>query len=349
MSVDWRDWNRPDAVRVRAEQLGRHLKGTLAPVYLVIGDEPLQAGEALDAIVAAARASGFASRDTFTAGHPVRLGHAARGDSPACRCSPSAASSICALPEVEPGDAGAALLRGYAGSPSPDSMLAVTAPKADGRAQWVKALEQGGVAVEVRPVAIDALPEWLRSRAATRGLRLSSEAAALLAERAEGNLLAAAQELSRLALLHPDGEVDEAAVREAVSDSARFDVFEFADTALAGDAARVVRMLEGLREEGVAAQLVCWLLLRDLRALAPVAHDLATGMSMDCAMNAHNVWPKRRPVSQAALRRHPGKRWLELLAMGFTVDAVVKGAPGSPWDALERLGLAVCGVRLGKD
>lgn len=332
-------------MRLRADQIARHLgAGRLSPVYLIAGDEPLQAGECRDAIAAAAREQGFASREIHTAGGSFNWG-ALRADLDSLSLFAERRLVDLRLPDGRPGEAGAPMLREYAASPAEDVILVVSALGADKRAQWFKALAGAGAMVEVFPVAPDQLPRWLSRRASASGLKLSRDAAELLAERAEGNLLAATQELSKLALAGVV-EVGEAEVRAAVTDSARFDPFELADTALAGDAARTVRIVRGLREEGVAVQLVAWALLRDLRDLTPVAYDVRGGRSPEQALQAHNIWPqKRRPQMASALQRHRGG-WLRLLAQGFETDAVVKGAPGSPWDALETLALAICGVRL---
>ena len=333
-------------MRLRASQLEGHLrKGSLAPLYVIAGDEPLQAGECLDAIAAAARRSGFASRDVYTGG-PSFDWSVLRAELDSLSLFAERRLLDLRLPDGKPGDDGAALLRDYAARPAEDILLVVSAGKTDRRSQWMKALGEAGALVEVWPVPAQELPRWLGERARGLGLTLSGEAVELLAERAEGNLLAASQELAKLALVTGGGEVSEAAVRAAVSDSARYDPFELADIALAGDAARAVRILCGLREEGVAVQFLCWVLLRDLRDLAPVAHDVGRGRSPQAALDAHRIWPKRRPFMAKALERHPGPAWLPLLAQGFAADAVVKGAPGNPWDTLEALALAICGVRL---
>ena len=324
-------------MRLRANQLASHLKsGPLAPVYLVAGDEPLQAGECLDAIAAAARGQGFPSWNW----------ELLRAELDSLSLFAERRLLDLRLPDGKPGDAGGALLREYAGRPATDVLLVVSAHRPDKRSQWVRALGDAGVLVEVFQVAARELPRWLAERAATLRMRLAPEAAQLLAERAEGNLLAASQELAKLALTTGGGDVGEDEVRAAVADSARFDPFELADTALAGDAARAVRILRGLRDEGVAVQLVSWALLRDLRDLAPLAHDVGQGRPAQQVLEANRVWPKRRAAMAKALERHPGTAWLALLARGFEADAVVKGAPGDPWDVLEALALALCGVRL---
>ena len=334
-------------MKLRAEQLARHLDaGRLAPIYVIAGDEPLQAGECLDLLAAAARKQGFVSREVFTAGGAFDW-DALRAEFDSLSLFAERRVIDLRLPDGKPGDAGAALLREYAARPAEDILLVVSVHGGDKRARWLRALAEAGALVEVFQVAAGELPRWLGRRAAALGLRLSGEAAALLAERAEGNLLAASQELAKLALTAAGADVGLAEVHAAVSDNARFNPFELADRALAGDSARVVRILRGLREEGVAVQLVAWALLRDLRDLTPVAHDVAAGRSAQAALETHQIWPKQRRGSMsAALGRHRGAAWLRLLALGFETDAVVKGAPGSPWDALETLALAICGVRL---
>lgn len=335
-------------MRIRAPQLARELSRRLAPLYVIAGDEPLLAGECLDTIVTAARAAGFSERSVLTV-DAVFDWSVLRAEFASLSLFAERRIIDLRLPDGKPGDEGGKVLREYAAAPGADLLLVVSCGRVDRRGQqarWFKALEDAGAVVEVAAVTAQELPRWLTARAAGMELALSPAAAELLAERAEGNLLAAAQELAKLRLLVGAGRVEDETVRAAVADSARYNLFELADVALVGDAARAVRVLHGLREEGTAPQLVCWALLRELRTLAPLAHDLGAGQPLARVLDTHRVWDKRKRAVGSALQRHPGRAWLALLGRGFAVDAVVKGAPGSPWDALEALVLALCGVRL---
>src|SRR5690606_38219865 len=185
----------------------------------------------------------------------------------------------------KPGDAGARALRELAAATDPDRLLIVAvAGRVDGSAVWVKALEKAGAHVEIWPVERAELPAWIRSRASRYRLKLTVAAAELLAERVEGNLLAADQELAKLALTGVRGEIDEARVLEAVADSARFDVFRLTDAVLTGDGVRAFRVLDGLRAEGVAPVLVCWALAREIGLLVTLKFAVMSGDSLASAM-----------------------------------------------------------------
>lgn len=176
-------------------------------------------------------------------------------------------------------------------------------------------------------------------------MQLAPAAVELLVERVEGNLLAAAQEIDKLLLLHGPGAVDAAAVAEAVADSARFSIYDLVDEALAGRAARTLRMVNGLRAEGEEPVLVLWALTREVRGLASMAHDLARGGNPDGVMARHRVWDRRKPLVRRALGRYKPGRWQAVLADCARVDRVIKGAaPGRPWDELLQLSLKIAGT-----
>lgn len=333
-------------MKLYPEKLAEHLRQPLAPIYLLAGDEPLQLGEAADAIRAAARAQGYSSREVF---------FAERGfDWQALRAAGESLSLFAErrllelrLPTGKPGDAGAAMLTEFAARPPEDTVLLVISARVDKKNKWVGALEKAGVFIEFWPIEAAQLPRWIEARMASRGLAADREAAQLLADRVEGNLLAAAQEIDKLALL-VSGKADAEAVREAVADSARFDIFQLTDAALAGDAPRALRMLGALRGEGVEPVLVIWALAREIRQLAEMAFKVAGGTP--AARVAGNVWPKKRqPLFVRALERLPVKAWERLLLEAALVDRQVKGArPGDTWQSLERLVAAMAGSPLSR-
>ncbi|QKT03100.1 DNA polymerase III subunit delta [Ectothiorhodospiraceae bacterium 2226] len=335
-------------MRLRPEQLDAALRKPLAPVYVVTGDEPLQHGEACDALRRAARAQGYTEREVLTVETGFdwsRLGAAAGN------LSLFGEQRLIELrvPTGKPGDAGGKALSAYAADPPADALLMVQLPKLDKRAQstaWFRALEGAGVVVAVWPVEASRLPAWLTQRLRARGLQPTPEAAALIAERVEGNLLAAAQEVEKLALLLGEGPVDLEAVTGAVADSARYDVFGLVDAALAGDAAQVARSLGGLRGEGVEPPVVVWALARELRALHALARRVAAGEAAGQAMAQARVWDKRKAPTGAALRRLSVGRIENLLRLAARCDRVAKGAEsGAPWDELLELSLGMAGVR----
>lgn len=332
-------------MKLAPEQLPGQLKTRLAPVYLISGDEPLQLGEAADAVRATARAQGYTEREVFDV---------ERGFDWNLLRSASANLSLFAarrvldvrLGSAKPAEEGAEALMAFAADPAPDTVLLVTCGKLDrGGGAWATALEQAGVMVQVWPVEPRQLPAWLERRLRSRGLAPDADAVSLLAERVEGNLLAAVQEVEKLLLLRGPGPVDAAAVRDATADSARYDAFKLVDAALAGDRARTVRILEGLRQEGSEPPAIVGALTYTLRELANLAWEIEAGTPAQQVLG--KVWQQRRPLFQQALKRGRARDWQRLLARAARVDRVSKGqAPGQPWDELLNLAGSLAGLRL---
>jgi DNA polymerase-3 subunit delta len=257
------------------------------------------------------------------------------------------------MPGGKPGKEGGRVLADYAANPPPDTLLLISSGKLDRSAQnskWYKSLDKAGVTLAVWPVEPQALPGWVMQRMRSRGLQPTMEAAQLLAERVEGNMLAAAQEVEKLLLLYGERgaevAIDAEQVEAGVADSARYDVFELVDTALLGDVPRTTRVVQGLRGEGVEPVLVLWALLREIRALAQMAAEQEQGRSIDQVLEQFRVWNKRKGPVRAALQRHNRKRWQLLLRRAGRIDRMVKGVePGNPWDELLQLALLMAGIR----
>ncbi len=336
-------------MKLRFEELPRHLEQKLLPIYLISGDEPLQLGEAADAVRAAARRHGYSERQVMHAeGHFDWGNLAAASDS----LSLFAERRIIdlRLSGASPGDAGSKALTAYAARPPEDSVLLISAGKLDKKQQaskWFKALDQIGATVQVWPVDQARLPQWIGRRMRAVGLEPQPEAVQLIADRVEGNLLAAAQEVEKLRLLVGSGTVDIDTVSQAVGDSSRFDVFELADTALAGDGARAARIVQGLRGEGIEPVLVLWALARELRTLALIAEEMQSGLPAEQAIGKQRVWEKRKPLFRAALERHGVRRWQPFLVRAGRIDRIIKGIePGNAWDELIQLATVIAGVRV---
>jgi DNA polymerase-3 subunit delta len=336
-------------MQIQPDQLTSRLRGELAPVYFISGDEPLRVMEAADAVRTRARAAGFDEREllTVSAGFDWNSLAAAAGN-----LSLFAARRVIdlRLPGGKPGDAGAKALRAYAEAPPEDTLLLITAGKLEASARksrWVEALDKAGVVVFVWPLDGRQLPAWVRARMQQRGLEATPEAAALLAERVEGNLLACVQEIEKLYLLQGAGRIDVRDIASAVADSARFDVYDLVDTALAGDGVRSVRILNGLQGEGVVPAVVLWALVRDLRQLAAMAQLLAGGQALGSVLSRFRVWQSRTTVFSRALQRLPGVACNRLLRHCALIDRVIKGqAAGNAWDELLQLTLCLAGVNV---
>ena len=335
-------------MKLRADQLEQNLKSSLAPIYIVSGDEPFQLGEACQTIREQCRAQGVTEREVM---------HVDRSFDWYQLTDSSNAMSLFAerkLIEVrmatgKPGDAGAKALAAYAENPSSDNVLLLVTGKLDGRAKWFKALETAGVYVQIWPVEPARLPQWISFRLKQRGLQASPEAVKLLADRVEGNLLAADQEMEKLLLLNGPGQIDVQQVIEGVADSARYDAFGLMDAALAGDPARVSKVLFGLRSEGEEPIALMGAINYQLRTMCNMAADVATGQSIDAVLASHRVWDKRKTLVSGALQRHPLKRWQGFIWKSGEIDRMIKGlAQGIVWDELLQLCLRIAGLAVVK-
>jgi len=330
-------------MRVSIEQLAGVLAKSLSPVWLIAGDEPLLVNEAADAVRARARADGYGSRDLFVTERGFDWSELLASSQSLSLFSERRIIEV-RMPSPRPGKEGGAVLVKLASDPAPDTVLLVltTRPERDTwNAAWFKALEKNGAFVETKPVAIGRLPQWITQRATHEGLSIDADGAALLAERVEGNLLAAHQEIGKLAMLHPGGRIGALEVQSAVSNSARYDVFQLGEAALEGDAARSLRILAGLRAEGVEIPLVLWAVCRDLRALADARAN--PGASPGYGAQAE----RRAEILRRAVKRVAGHPLGPLFVAAARVDREFKGrAPGDAWTTLTGLVAAFAGARI---
>ena len=333
-------------MKLNARELSRHLEKRLASCYLVSGDEPLLVDEALDAIRATARERGFGTRERHVATTGFDWSALAGA---AANLSLFAERRIVELhlPTGKPGQAGSAAITEFVGALDDDVLFIVSAPKLDRRAlsaKWCKALDSAGATVAVWPVERRELPAWVAGRMRLAGLQPDREAAALIADRVEGNLLAAAQEIEKLRLLLGEGKVDAVAVGRAVADSSRFDVFRLVDAAVAGERQRVVRIMRRLQAEGVQPVLVGWALGRELRTLAALAEAVRARSDLGSAMRKNGVWRNREGIVRACLARHRDGDFLQLLALASRADAAARGRHiAEPWAAWLDVAVALAG------
>ena len=328
-------------MQVTTNSLSTHLerKG-LVSAYLVFGDEPLQAMESADLIRQAARAQGIVERLIFEveAAFDWQLLLAETNE-----MSLFAERRLIEirLKDRKPDKTGSGVLAELLGRDDNQDVFLLSADRLDRNAQnsaWFKTISKYGVTVQVQQIASAALDKWIIERGIAAGLRLSSAAAELIAVRAEGNLLAAAQELDKLSLLIEQGEIDVDTVLNVMVDSARFDVFGFIDVTVAGDSVKAVRMLRGLRDEGTEPVVIGWALNRELRNLAYMAIDVAAGQSVQSVLNQHNVWSSRSSIVRRVLERTSVASMIRLFSDSMRLDRIIKGAlPGNPWDELEML------------
>lgn len=335
-------------MRIYPDKLDDHLGRQLAPVYLVSGDEPLQHGECCDAIRRTAREAGHSTREVMEAGSGFDWQQLL---AEAATFSLFAEKKIIDLriPGGKPGAEGSRALNSYCSDPPPDTLLLLSLPKIDRQQQnsrWFKAIDALGVVIQVWPIDHQRLPGWIETRLHAAGITPTREAVRLLADRVEGNLLAAHQEIEKLVLLHGTGAIDAEQLIAAVSDSARYDAFELVDSALRGDTARCLRILEGLRGEGIPPPVVLWALHREVRAMAQISADVARRLSADQAIGRARVFNKRVGLVRGALGRLKTPQWLALLDLCQLADQAIKGVGGQqPWILLEQIALTICGQR----
>ncbi len=336
------------AVELNVDRLNAQLGGEpLRPIYLIAGSEPLLVLEAADAVRAAARAQGISDREV----------HEMDGRAPdwgALEASIGAPSLFASqrlievrLPTGKPGQEGAKLISSFCAEPPPDVILLVVAgewSKAHA-GKWSEAIAKRGHVAVVWPIKPHELPGWIAQRLRSRGVMAAPEAIAHLAQRIEGNLLAAAQEIDKLALLTQGetGALDVARMDALVADSARYDVFRLTAAALNGEPAQVARIVAGLRAEGEAIPALMGMVVRELNTVIALAH--ARNFAAEC--KAQRIWDSKQAVYKRALARHPPERWQRLLLEAGAVDRISKGRvraglePADAWLQLERLLLAV--------
>jgi DNA polymerase-3 subunit delta len=333
-------------MRLRSEQLTNHLQQQLAPVYLLSGDEPLQMLEAGDAIRHAARQQGYTEREILDQGSGFDWSSLN-----------TAAESLSLFGEkrllelrlgsAKLGNEGGKSLTAYCERPAIDTILLITLPKLErvqANSKWHQAVEKLGVVVQIWPVEGKRLIPWIEQRLRRAGLIPDAGVVEMLADRVEGNLLAASQEIEKLLLLYGQGVVTPEKLIEAVADSARFDIFNLVDTLLVGDIAKGLRILQGLKGEGIAAPVVLWAFSREIRLLAQMAFEVKAGAGVDQVMVKHRVWDKRKPILRKALQRQVN-HWQHLLSDCEQADKAIKGLDAAdPWLLFQQLARGMAGL-----
>jgi DNA polymerase-3 subunit delta len=331
-------------MRIDSEQLDKHLARGMQPLYTVLGAEPLLALEAGDRLRERARELGCEERTLLVVESGFdwkRLGEAAAS------LSLFTQKRLIELrvPTGKPGVAGAEAIERHCRELAPDTVTLVHLPALDWKstqAGWFQALEGAGPVIESRPVLRERLPQWLAARMARNGQRADAATLAFIADRVEGNLLAAWQEVQKLALLLPQGELAAETVRRAVLDVARFDAEDLCAALLAGDRAHFVRVVDGLQAEGAGLPLLLGMLTYDLRGAYKVGTALARGQAPANALREAQVFGPRRNLMEPAARRWTAPQLRAALAHAARIDRIVKGLePGAAWDELRLLGIAL--------
>jgi DNA polymerase-3 subunit delta len=335
-------------VRIDTDQLAAHLSRGLSPLYTLYGEETLLALEAADLIRARAREAGYSERHTLTVESGFDWSQLAMSGNSLSLFATRRVIDL-RIPSGKPGTEGAEALRSYAANLPPDTVTLIALPKLDRTQQtsgWFEALDQAGIMVAANPVTLARLPRWLNARLSAQGQKADEAALQFLTTRIEGNLLAAHQEVQKLALLFPAGNLGLAEVEEAVLDVARYDAFKLGECVLLGDAARLTRMLDSLQGEGAAPTLVLWALSEEARALLYVLNGQQARRPLQQLLRETRVWGARAELLPKALRRFTRTQLEDVLLYAADVDRMIKGlVKGDLWDALLELGLRLCRPR----
>lgn len=330
-------------MRISSEQLQQHLARELKPLYAVFGDETLLALEASDRIRARARAEGHTERDVLTVDAGFKWSELAfTGNSQSLFASRRVLELR--VPTGKPGTEGSEALQSYCEGLPPDTVTLVVLPGVDWRSQksgWFEALDRAGIVIEAKPVTRKALPEWIAGRLRAQGQEADKETLDFIADRVEGNLLAAHQEVQKLALLFPAGAIAYEQAREAVLDVARYDVFNLGEALLEGNVLHLARMMDGLRGEGVAPPLVLWAIAEEIRTIGRVLDGVAAGKAPPQLWRDVRVWGNtHQQLMQQNCRRFTKEQVETAIAHAAKVDRMVKGLiRGDVWDELLQLGL----------
>lgn len=326
-------------MRIRPEQLDQHLQ-TLAPCYFLHGDEPLLLQEMGDAIRAAAKAQDFLERDLFHVEGRFDWQQISAADQAMSLFASRKIIEI-RIPSGKPGKHGAAALLELAENPNPDNLVLIVAGKIDGsgqKAKWYKALEKAGVVVPVYPLDFKELPRWIQQRANRLGLQIEPDAAQLLAQRTEGNLLATAQELQKFTLRTADTPISIDEVSDDVGSHSRYSSFQLVDEALGQNAQRALTILYGLQEEGTEPLAILWVFSREIRILNKIiSHSGGIRAGMDQA----RIWPQKRvPLMQRAAQSHNATSIQKMLELCLRIDQSSKGSGNdNVWDLMGQLTL----------
>ncbi len=335
-------------MQLRPDALDAHVGKPLAPLYVIASDEHLLAIEAADKIRKAARAQGFSEREVLTVERGFKWGELTAANQSLSLFGDRKLIEL-RIPTGKPGKDGGQALQQYVTDLSPDNVTLITLPKLDWatqKAAWVASLQQTAVYIDIPMVERTQLPNWIGMRLAAQGHSAGKESVAFIAERVEGNLLAAHQEIQKLALLYPEGKLEFEQVHDAVLNVARYDVFKLNEAMLGGDVARLVRMMEGLEGEGEALPLVLWAMAEEIRTLLKLKAAMAEGRQLGMLLKEYRIWGPRERLMEPALRRLRLSTLEACLRDTAQIDRMIKGLrakkhAGDAWDSLRELGMRI--------
>ena len=335
-------------MQLRLDALDGHLAKTLAPLYVITSDEHLLALEASDKIRKSARSNGCSERDVLVVDRSFKWGELLAANQSQSLFGDKKLIEL-RIPTGKPGKDGGQALQNYTATLNPDNVTIISLPKLDWatqKAAWVATLQQSAVYIDIPLVERAHLPNWIGIRLAAQQQSADRQSLDFIADRVEGNLLAAHQEIQKLALLHPPGKLSFEQCHDAVLNVARYDVFKLNEAMLVGDTARLVRMMDGLKGEGEALPLVLWAVSEEIRTLLKLKSAASQGRPISALLKEYRIWGPREKLMEPALRRLSLATLEAALKDAAQIDKMVKGLrakafSGDAWDALLQLGLKV--------
>lgn len=339
-------------MQLRLDALDAHLAKTLAPLYVVTSDEHLLAQQALDKIRHKARSDGFLEREILSVDRSFKWGALLAANQSQSLFGDKKIIDL-RIPTGKPGKDGGQALQDYvaqlAGNPNPDNVTVISYPKLDWASQksaWVTRLQEAAVYLDIPLIERAQLPGWIARGLKDQGQSADRDALEFIADRVEGNLLAAHQEIQKLGLLYPQGVLSFDQIQEAVLNVARYDVFKLNEAILQGDVTRLVRMLDGLKGEGEALPLVLWALAEECRALLKLKIGMQEGRPLSVLFKEQRIWGGRERLMEPALRRLSLSTLQNALKNAAQIDKLVKGLrvkklSGDAWDAILQLSLCL--------
>ncbi|EJL86741.1 DNA polymerase III, delta subunit [Herbaspirillum sp. CF444] len=333
-------------MQLRLDALDTHLAKSLSSLYVIASDEHLLALEAADKIRKTARANGYTERDVLVVERSFKWGELLAANQSQSLFGDKKLIEL-RIPTGKPGKDGGQALQEYAGNLNPDNLTIISLPKLDwatAKAAWVGTLQQAGVYIDIPLVERAHLPGWIANRLAAQQQSADRQCMDFIADRVEGNLLAAHQEIQKLGLLYPTGKLSFEQVHDAVLNVARYDVFKLNEAMLSGDAARLMRMMDGLKGEGEALPLVLWAVAEEVRTLLKLKSGVTQGKQLGMLLKEYRIWGPREKLMEPALRRISLATLQTALQEAAQIDKMVKGLrakafSGDAWDALSQLGL----------
>ncbi len=338
-------------MKIKPDQLKSYLQKSLqtkqlSPIFIISGDEPLLSQEAADAVRSTARQLEFTERETFDIDARFDWNLVFNETNSLSLFSDKKILEL-RITSGKPGDKGSKALCELCENLNDSNLILVILPKLDKGAyqsKWMKTLESKGVHIQVWPVTPEQLPRWINQRLVQCGIEASQGAVDILADRVEGNLLAAMQEINTLKLLSLEGKVNADIMSTVVADSARYNLFSFVDKVLDGDAQSAAKALRGLENEGTEPLALLWAITRELRTLNKASHQVLLGNSKDKALKSAGVWDKRIPIFRKALSRLSPAHLRMLMHQAGAIDRGVKGLRQAViWDELTTLVLSFAG------